>query len=197
MVLLVAGTLALGIGVTGVHAALGGGTSSQGTRPDPVASFTPTWSVAPAAVTGPVQPPTSTGSPTAEPTSDPNALADGVYPTYIRGVDVRGATITVDVLQTFFGEAAHQAAIQDGVPWADVQYAPVYIRNENPLLRTLPVAPDVRIKLIGVCIASDRRAGLTKLRKETTPFTDTFYYDVSVVGGQVERIRQLVAVSAC
>ena len=76
----------------------------------------------------------------AQPTTDPTALADGVYPTFVRAVDVPGATITVDVLQTFVGSDAHQAAIQDGVSWNDVRYDPVYIRNENPLLRTLPVA---------------------------------------------------------
>ena len=43
----------------------------------------------------------------------------------------------------------------------------------------------------------DRQVGLTKLRQATTPFTDTFYYDVSVVGGAIEGIRQLVAVAGC
>ncbi|MDP9328552.1 MAG: hypothetical protein M3P10_10110, partial [Actinomycetota bacterium] len=129
--------------------------------------------------------------------SDPTALADGVYPAYVHAVDVRGATVTVDVLQIFVGGAAHQAAIEDGVPWRDVRYDPVYIRNENPLLRTLPVGRDVRIKLMGECVAPNRSVGLTDLREATTPFTDTFYYEVSVVGGSVEGIKQLIAISAC
>jgi hypothetical protein len=191
LVLLVAGALALGLGVTGVYAALAGGSSSLETR-HPTATFTLPRPTAPAAVTRPV--PVVTPS---RPTSDPTALANGVYPTYVRAVDVQGATVTVDVLQVFTGSAAHQAAIEDGVPWKDVRYDPVYIRNENPLLRTLPVARDVHIELYGECTAPNRWVGLTQLRKATTPFTNTFYYEASVVDGRVERIQQLVAIAAC
>jgi hypothetical protein len=189
IILLVAGALVAGLGATSFPAALARGSASQSTTATPVAS---------AGSTRPVRPTTTVqSSPTAEPTADPNALADGVYPTYVRAVDVEGAAITVDVLQTFFGSGARQAAIEDGVSWRDVRYEPVYIRNENPLLRTLPVAPDVKIELIGVCMDPDRRVGLTNLRRAITPFTDTFYYDVSIVGGAVEGIRQLVAVAGC
>ena len=108
---------------------------------------------------------------------DPNALADGVYPTYVRAVDIEGATVTVDVLQTFFGEDAHQAAVEDGKDWRDVRYDPVYIRNENPLLRTLPVAPDAHIKLIGLCEAptarSASRSCARRPRRSPTPSTTT------------------------
>jgi hypothetical protein len=199
IVLFVAGALALGLGVAGVHAAMAGGSSSRLTRSDPSPTLTPVASVAPAVVTHhPVPPVTSARpTPTAEPTSDPTALADGVYPTYVRAVDVKGATVTVDVLQVFVAGAAHQAAIEDGVPWRDVRYDPVYIRNENPLLRTLPVARDARIKFMGECVAPNRVVGLTDLREATTPFTDTFYYEVSVVGGSVVGIKQLIAISAC
>lgn len=187
IVLFVAAALALGLGVTGVRASLGGGSSSLRARTDP----TVPGLVAPAAVTHHV--PVAA----AQPTTDPTALADGVYPTFVRTVDVPGATITVDVLQIFVGSDAHQAAIQDGVSWNDVRYDPVYIRNENPLLRTLPVAPDVHIKLIGVCEAPSRSIGLTQLRNATTPFTDTFYYDVEVVQGSVGGIQQRIAVAGC
>jgi hypothetical protein len=199
IVLFVTGTLALGLGVAGVHAALAGGSSSLLTRSDPSPTSTPTLPIALAAVTHPPVASVTPARPTpsAEPTSDPTALADGVYPAYVHAVDVRGATVTVDVLQIFVGGAAHQAAIEDGVPWRDVRYDPVYIRNENPLMRTLPVGRDVRIKLMGECVAPNRSVGLTDLREATTPFTDTFYYEVSVVGGSVEGIRQLIAISAC
>ena len=198
IVLFVAGALAFGLSVAGISVAIAGGSSPLRTRPDPTVTFTPAEPVASAAVTHPVRPATpARPSPTASPTLDPTALADGIYPTYVRAVDVRGATVTVDVLQTFFGDAAHRAAIQDGVPWSDVQFEPVYIRNDNPLLRTLPVARDVRIKLIGVCMDPGRRIALTELRTATTPFTDTFYYEVTVVGGDVERIQQLIAVAGC
>jgi hypothetical protein len=192
IVLIVAGVLALGLGVTGVQASLAGGSASPQASPEPTATVTPPRQGAPGAVTHPV--PVVTPQ---EPAPDPNALADGVYPTYVRAVDVDGATITVDVLQTFFGEDAHRAAIEDGVSWKDVQYNPVYIRNENPLLRTLPVARDVHIKLIGMCMAPSRWIGLTQLEKEITPFTELFYYEVTMVDGSVTGVLQKVALAGC
>jgi len=192
----IAAALALGVGVTGVYA-LAGGSSSSGTGPGLAVTPASTRPSATAPVTSPASPVTPRPSWTAQPTLDPTALADGIYPAYVRGVDVQRATITVDVVQAFVGAAAHQAAIQDGAVWEDVRFDPVYIRNENPLLRTLPVAQDAHIKLIGTCEAPSRWIGLTELRKATTPFTDVFYYDISVVGGRVERIQQFVTVSGC
>jgi hypothetical protein len=193
VILFTAAAVLIGLGAIGAAATLGSRSPSDRGM-EPLASAT---SVAAAPDPSSISPRRVSPTPTAQPTVDPNRLADGVYPTYIRGVDVRGATLTVDVIQTFFGADAHQAAVEDGVPWGDVRYDPVYIRNENPLLRTLPVARDVRIKLIGMCMAPNRTVGLTELREATTPFTDTFYYDVTVVAGSVERVDQLVAVSAC
>jgi hypothetical protein len=196
-ILLTAAALVLALGALGAAAALGDRSpSDRGTPPQATASTSPASTVGRAADARP-SPAAPSESPSAQPTLDPNRLADGVYPTYVRAVDVQGATITVDVLQTFFGADAHQAAVEDGVPWRDVRYAPVYIRNENPLLRNLPVGSDVKIKLIGVCTAPNRLVGLTQLSKATTPFTDTFYYDVTVIGGTVERVDQLIAISAC
>jgi len=191
----VAAVLALGVGLTGVHA-LAGGPSSSGTEPGLAAPSASTRPSATAAVTS-ATPLTPRPSSAAQPTLHPTALADGTYPAYVRGVDVQRATITVDVVQVFVGAAAHQAAIEDGAAWEDVRFDPVYIRNENPLLRTLPVAREVKIKFIGVCMEPNRRVGLTELRKETTPFTTTFYYEVSVIGGSIEGVQQLIAVAAC
>jgi hypothetical protein len=198
IVVFVAGALASGLAISGIHAALAGGSSSSRARPDTTVPVGPASPAAPSVVTGPtpmVSP--AERSPAAEPTSDPTALADGFYPTYVRAVDVRDATLTVDVLQVFAGGEAHQAAIEDGVPWKDVRYNPVYIRNENPLLRTLKVARDAHIEFLGGCEASNRWGGLTRLRDETTPFTETLYYEVTVVGGSIKGILQKIAVSAC
>jgi hypothetical protein len=196
LVIIIAAALALGLGITGVYALAGGG-SSSGAGPDPaVTSASPSPSAS-ASVTSPTPPATPRTSTTAPPTPDPTALADGTYPTFVRAVDVEGATVEVDVLQVFVGAEAHQAAIEDGVSWNDVRFDPVYIRNENPLLRTLPVARDAHIKLLGMCEAPSRSIGLKELRNVTTPFTDSFYYDVTVVGGSVVGITQKIAVSAC
>jgi hypothetical protein len=193
LVIFIAAALALGLGVTGVYALAGGGSSSGA---GPVTSV-PTSPSATAAVTSSTPPTTPPPSATAPPTPDPTALADGTYPTFVRAVDAHGATVEVDVLQVFVGAEAHQAAIEDGVSWNDVRFNPVYIRNENPLLRTLPVARHAHIKLLGMCEAPSRSIGLKELRNETTPFTDTFYYDVTVVGGSVVGITQKIAVAAC
>jgi hypothetical protein len=197
IILIALGVLATGLSIGGIGAVLARGPSSPQAQPDAVSPETPT-SVAPPAMTdpspsvAPVQP-----TPSAEPAPDPTALADGVYPTFVRAVDVQGATVTVDVLQVFVGAEQHQAAIEDGVPWADVRYDPVYIRNENPLLRTLPVTRDAQIRFMGTCEAPSRQVGLTQLRTETTPFHATFYYEMSVVDGSVVAIEQKIAVSAC
>lgn len=193
----VTGALVLGLGVAGIHALLAGASPTQALS-EPGVATAPALQVEPVGVSRPSPRSAHTRpTPTVEPTVDLNALADGVYPTYVRAVDIEGATVTVDVLQTFFGADAHQAALEDGKDWRDVRYDPVYIRNENPLLRTLPVAPDAHIKLIGLCEAPDRTIGLTQLRAATTPFTDTFYYDVSVTDGVIDGIRQLVAIAGC
>jgi len=196
LVAVIAAALALGLGVTGVYALASGG-SSSGAGPDPAVTSPPPSPSASASVTSPSPSVTPKPSSTPSPTPDPTALADGTYPTFVRAVDLDGATVEVDVLQVFVGAEAHQAAIEDGVSWNDVRYNPVYIRNENPLLRTLPVAQGAHIKLLGTCEAPNRSIGLKELRNEITPFTDTFYYDVTVVGGSVVGITQKIAVAAC
>ena len=183
IVLFVSGAIAMGIGVAGVRALASDSPASQ-KHVEAEGPATPT-PVVPPAVTDPSPSVTPTEpSPSAEPAPDPNALADGVYPTFVRAVDVQGGTVTVDVLQVFVGADQHQAAIEDGVPWADVRYDPVYIRNENPLLRTLPVDRDVQIQFIATCMSPSRWVGLTELGKQTANFDETFYYEMSVSGWQ-------------
>jgi hypothetical protein len=195
--LFVTGALAMGIGVAGVRALANDSPATQkNVEAESPATQTP---VTPPAVTDPSPSMSPTQpSPSAEPAPDPNALANGVYAAFVRTVDVQGGTVTVDVLQVFVGAEQHQAAIEDGVPWADVRYDPVYIRNENPLLRTLPVTRDAQIRFMGVCeAASSRQVGLAQLRRETTPFNETFFYEMSIIDGSVVAIEQKIAVSAC
>jgi hypothetical protein len=196
IVVFVTGALAMSIGVAGVRALASDSPTGQekveAEGPATQSPVVPTAVVDPSPSVPPTQP-----SPSAEPAPDPNALADGVYATYVRSVNVRGATVTVDVLQVFAGTAAHQAAIDDGVPWADVRYDPVYIRNENPLLRTLPVDRDVQIKFIAMCMSPSRLVGLTELRKQTANFDELYYYEMSIVDGSVVAIDQKIAISAC
>jgi hypothetical protein len=195
IVLFVTGALAMGIGVAGVRALA---SDSPATRrqveAEGPANQTP---VGAPAITDPspsMAPPLP--SPSAEPAPDPNALADGVYPTFVRAVDVQGATVTVDVLQVFVGSEQHQAAIEDGVDWQHVMYDPVYIRNENSLLRTLPVTEDARITFLGGCESPSRQAGLNQLRREGVG-SETYYFEMSVTDGSVVAMDQRIAISAC
>ena len=76
-------------------------------------------------------------------------------------------------------------------------YDPVYVRNENPLLRKLPVVWDVRIHFYGWCDYPSRWAGLTELRKEAASSGEGWYYEITVVDGAVVGIEQKVASSGC
>ena len=130
--------------------------------------------------------------------SSPYDLADGMYPAFIRRVDVDGAAVTVDLIQIFKHDAARRAAIQDGVDRSDARYLPIYVRNENERLRTLPVAKEVRIRFMGVCLeAPNRHAALTELREATTPYDETFYYAVRLEDGAVASLDQHLAIVAC
>jgi len=195
IVLFVLGALAMGIGVAGVRALANDSAPQQHVEaegPATQAPAAPPAVIDPSPSVGPTQ-----SSPSTEPVPDPNALADGVYPTFVRAVDVRDATVTVDVLQVFVGAEQHQAAIEDGGDWAYVMYDPVYVRNENPLVRKLPVAWDVRILFYGWCDYPSRWAGLTELRKEAASSGEGWYYEITVVDGEIVGIEQKVASSGC
>jgi hypothetical protein len=192
VVLLVAGTLALVLGTLGTVAALAGRSSSASQPQDSSATL-----ARPRMVGAPNPTGGSAGLSTTA-TVSRATLADGTHPTYIRGVDVRGATITVDVIQVFQDEAAVKAAVEDGKSSSDAEGLYLYIRNQNSLLRTLPVARGVRIQFVDGCEAPpNRHAALTELAKETTPFTSAYYYDITVAHGSINRIRQRLANPAC
>jgi hypothetical protein len=145
----------------------------------------------------------STASPSGGPTASPSpaVLEDGAYPAYVRRVDVARGTVTVDLIQTFEGREAVRAAIEDGLSRHDARaylFAPVYVRNENPLLRTLPVSEDAAIRFADGCESSgDRTTVLRDLRRAITPFNESFYYSLSVDRGAVTRVEQHLAVVAC
>jgi hypothetical protein len=74
------------------------------------------------------------------PATPDSSLADGRHPARITAIDPDGAQLTIDVVQFFFGEAATEAARADG----STDLPPPndhWIRNVNPELRTLPIAP--------------------------------------------------------
>jgi hypothetical protein len=121
-------------------------------------------------------------------------LADGRYDAYIRQVNTRGDYLVVDLVQVFHDQAAVDAAVADGKPRDTAQYLSTYVRNQNPRLRTLSLAGDLRVDLLGGCeepvshqlnkLAADARAG-------------GYYFTLGVTGDAVHRIQEHIAGNAC
>ena len=90
----------------------------------------------------------SVGPEPGEPGSPGEALLeDGRHFGYVRSVDVEGRTISFDLAYFLSGEEANQAyqeATGDSGPVPNDHF----VVNDNPLLRTLSLAPDVRLRLL-------------------------------------------------
>lgn len=129
------------------------GTSEAPTGPTLTSSPEPSPSVEP------------TEEPTEEPTPSP-ALEDGRHFGYIRSVDADAMTLRFDLAYFLTGEEANQAAAEHGdeVPVPN----DYYIVNDNPRLRTLPIAADVEVWVIDWSHCCDL------VRGELGPFLDAF-----------------------
>lgn len=123
-------------------------------------------------------------------------LADGVHHALIRGVDVAGGRLTVDVVQAFFDGDAVKAAIADGKSREQAQYLPVWLRNENPRLRTLPVAAGFKAAFLNPCDEpSGRGAALERLAVNAR--SGVYFYSLTVRDGAVLSVKERLAVNAC
>jgi hypothetical protein len=191
--------LATGIGV-------GVAIASRPTPTAPVASPTaeePT-TAAPDTQPGPVQQQPAPDRQTPAPggggtaTGKPPVLADGKHDAFIRQLDTRGGTVVVDVVQVFKDKAAVDAAVQDGRPRDAAQYLPVYVRNENPRLRTLPLASGFQMDLHGACEESTlSRQELLRKLAGNAKLNGVYYYTLTVRDGAVQRIDEHLAINAC
>ena len=75
------------------------------------------------------------------------ALEDGRHFGYIHSVDVEGRTVEFDLAYWLSGEEANQAyqeATGDTGPVPNDHF----VVNDNPRLRTLPLAQDLRLRLL-------------------------------------------------
>jgi len=99
------------------------------------------------------------GAPTSAPTSAPTAgpsktdapaiLADGRSPVLLKNIDTAGRAITFDLVELYLGYDAAKQWLKDHP--GETEAPPlngVYMVNSNPKLRTLPVAPDVVVKVV-------------------------------------------------
>ena len=126
-------------------------------------------------------------------------LADGRYDAYIRQVDRARNRLVVDLVQVFHDQAAVDAAVADGQPRRRAQVLSTYVRNQNPRLRTLPLAGDVRLDLRGGCEepASHQLAKLAADARAMSGPVHTWYFTLTVAGGAVHRVQEFVAINAC
>ena len=126
------------------------------------------------------------------------ALEDGTHDAYLTRIDRANDRIVVDVVQVFQGDRAVKEAIADGRPRSEAQYLTTWVRNQNPRLRTLPMASGVVVKLWGSCEESskDRDAAFNALAEHARQ-KGTYYYTLTVSQGKVQRIQEQLAINAC
>ncbi len=147
------------------------------------------------------QPPGPTSPGPIDPVPAPRpVLADGRYDSYIRAVDSGRNRLVVDLVQVFEGQAAVDAAITDGMARDQAQVLYVWVRNQNPRLRTLPLARDVRLDLLpGDCIES-RNQQFAKLIKDSRAMSNSrpaYFFTLTVAGGVVHSIQEDKTFNAC
>jgi hypothetical protein len=187
-----------------VVAAAVGTSLAIATRPiqRPAAAEVPGSSAGQPAVAGQqaTQPPAETGAAAGQAPAATGALAldDGDHDAYITSVDAASHRIVVDVVQVFHDAEAVNEAVADGRSPAEAKILTTWVRNENPRLRTLPLAGDVQVELRDVCGegGGDRDAQLTRLAADAR-LNGTYYYTLTVDDGTVERIQERLAVNAC
>jgi hypothetical protein len=125
-------------------------------------------------------------------------LPDGDTTAYITKVDAANDRIVVDVVQVFNDDKAVKAAIADGEKPSEAKYLTGWVRNENPRLRTLPLAGGLDVRLLGGCEESgtDRAAVLSRLADHAKR-KGPYYFTLSVADGKVKRIQEHLAINAC
>ncbi len=126
----------------------------------------------------------------------PIPLADGRYDAYINKVDTAHHQVVVDLVQVFQDQAAVQAAIADGTPRDKAQYLSVYVRNQNPRLRTLPLAGDVRIDLWRTC-DGPKPVSVLLAKLASNARLGWYYYTLTVTDGTVHQIKETFKGNAC
>jgi hypothetical protein len=130
-----------------------------------------------------------------QPVPKPPVLAGGRYDAYIRQVSSRSDYLVVDLVQVFHDQAAVEAAIADGKPRDTAQYLYIYIRNQNPRLRTLRLDSDLRLDLRGGDCEAPISNKLNTLAAHVR--SGGWYYTLTVAGGAVQQITEQQASPAC
>jgi hypothetical protein len=112
--------------------------------PSPSISADPTGATGTTGPTGPSGSPSPEPSPTEAPTP---AIEDGRHFTFLSAIDTGDpTTVTFDLAYFYTGEEAAEVAAERG----DESPPPndYYIVNDNPRLRTVPVADDAELRIL-------------------------------------------------
>ena len=142
LALLVVGAIVL------LAVAFSGGYLLAGGDDDGVAS--PSATASPSASTDPTASDVVSPSASATPSPEP-VLADGRHFVYARSAKGAPASMRFDLAEFLTDEAAQDAAEEHGDEATDGYY----IVNDNPRLRTLPVAGDVQVRYIPMSACCD------------------------------------------
>lgn len=93
--------------------------------------------------------PSGSSAATSTPSNSPTPiLPDGRSPVYLTKIDVGKRTITFDLIEFLTGDAAKQAWQKANPGSTDGPDNDYFIVNDNPKLRTLPVADPVEFKVV-------------------------------------------------
>ncbi len=185
------GGLAVAVLVIGALTGCGPDTGSAATGP----SSGPSASGATAASDGPVA-----SSAPASPSASP-VLADGRSAAYLTVLDIPHRSITFDLIEFLTGDAAKKAWQKanpgSGDDGPDDDY---YIVNDNPKLRTLPVAANVTVSVLQNDGGSPQTATITlaalpgylaKAKPDTTDHKLSYNpWWLTVQNGQIVKIEE-------
>ena len=188
--------------VSGVGCSTGGSTTASSPVPRPSASSHP-----PKHATSPS--PIATYSPHAKPSPTPTSsgassasLEDGRHLVFIKGVRTQGATgaaLRFDLTEWYSGEAATRAAIEDGAIEPGEQLPnDYYIRNNNPMLRTMAVVAGAKVLVIDWSNCCDTFAGdlgqladgIASGRHNEGNYRASSPYWLRVQGGEIVKIQE-------
>jgi hypothetical protein len=181
LALLIAGAVVLlGLAFGGGYL-LAGGDDEGAPKSPPPASPSPT-----------IEPTASdhvTPTPSASPSPEP-VLTDGRHFVYARSAKAATASLRFDLAEFLTDEAAQDAAEEHGDEATDGYY----IVNDNPRLRTLPVAADVRVRYIPVSACCDLVAGTWDQYVEAVNATAPTDLDASAPWWITVRDEQIVRI---
>ena len=165
-----------------------------GCNNDTDAASPPPGGVVASASSGPDAPKSPTPSAV---TASPPVLADGRHAAYLTGLDVGKRTLTFDKIDFLTGEAAKKAYLKENPGETDGPPNDYMIVNNNPLVRTLPIADAATITIV------DLTSGTLKSKATTLAALPAYFasekggkhlwhdpFWLTVKRGQITRIEE-------